>query len=152
MPPIFDPAFRNDALNLIIAVLLGGAIGFERQWRQRLAGLRTNTGLARRRDFRRVREPIHRYESDAGRRAGRHRHRLSWRRGDLEGRRQRARLNTAATLWCSCAVGLLAGAGHWSRAILAAGLVAGVNLVLRPLVRLVNRQPLKPPKSKRPIS
>ena len=43
MPPIFDPAFRNDALNLIIAVLLGGAIGFERQWRQRLAGLRTNT-------------------------------------------------------------------------------------------------------------
>jgi putative Mg2+ transporter-C (MgtC) family protein len=33
-------------------------------------------------------------------------------------------LNTAATLWCSCAVGLLAGAGQWSRAILAAGLVA----------------------------
>src|ERR1700720_3105538 len=43
MPPLFDPAFRNDALNLIVAVLLGGAIGFERQWRQRLAGLRTNT-------------------------------------------------------------------------------------------------------------
>ncbi|MGH8277774.1 MAG: MgtC/SapB family protein, partial [Steroidobacteraceae bacterium] len=43
MPPLFDPAFRNDALNLIIAVLLGGAIDFERQWRQRLAGLRTNT-------------------------------------------------------------------------------------------------------------
>jgi len=52
-------------------------------------------------------------------------------------------LNTAATLWCSCAVGLLAGAGHWSRAILAAGLVAGVNLVLRPLVTLVNRQTLE---------
>ena len=52
-------------------------------------------------------------------------------------------LNTAATLWCSCAVGLLAGAGHWSRAILAAGLVAGVNLVLRPLVSLINRQPLE---------
>ena len=43
MLPLFDPAFRNDALNLIVAVLLGGAIGFERQWRQRLAGLRTNT-------------------------------------------------------------------------------------------------------------
>jgi putative Mg2+ transporter-C (MgtC) family protein len=43
MPPPFDPRFQNDALNLIIAVVLGGAIGFERQWRQRLAGLRTNT-------------------------------------------------------------------------------------------------------------
>jgi putative Mg2+ transporter-C (MgtC) family protein len=52
-------------------------------------------------------------------------------------------LNTAATLWCSCAVGLLAGAGQWSRAILAAGLVASVNLVLRPLVSLINRQPLE---------
>ena len=43
MAPAFDSAFRNDALNLIMAVVLGGAIGFERQWRQRLAGLRTNT-------------------------------------------------------------------------------------------------------------
>jgi putative Mg2+ transporter-C (MgtC) family protein len=29
-------------LNLLVALLLGAAIGFERQWRQRLAGLRTN--------------------------------------------------------------------------------------------------------------
>lgn len=43
MSPIIDPAFDKDALNLIVAVLLGGAIGVERQWRQRLAGLRTNT-------------------------------------------------------------------------------------------------------------
>ena len=41
--PIIDPAFEKDALDLIMAVLLGGVIGFERQWRQRLAGLRTNT-------------------------------------------------------------------------------------------------------------
>jgi uncharacterized membrane protein YhiD involved in acid resistance len=30
-------------LNLLVAARLGAAIGFERQWRQRLAGLRTNT-------------------------------------------------------------------------------------------------------------
>ena len=36
--PIIDPAFEKDALDLIMAVLLGGVIGFERQWRQRLAG------------------------------------------------------------------------------------------------------------------
>lgn len=34
------------AFNLLMAVLLGGAVGFERQWRQRLAGLRTNTLVA----------------------------------------------------------------------------------------------------------
>ena len=33
-------------LNLLAAVGLGAAIGFERQWRQRLAGLRTNTLVA----------------------------------------------------------------------------------------------------------
>jgi hypothetical protein len=30
-------------VNLSAAVTLGAVIGFERQWRQRLAGLRTNT-------------------------------------------------------------------------------------------------------------
>ena len=33
-------------LNLLAAIGLGAAIGFERQWRQRLAGLRTNTLVA----------------------------------------------------------------------------------------------------------
>jgi len=144
MPPIFDPAFRNDALNLIIAVLLGGAIGFERQWRQRLAGLRTNTlvslGAAIFVVFEsqftetsptRVAAQVVTGIGFLG--AG-----VIWKEGvNVRG------LNTAATLWCSCAVGLLAGAGHWNRAILAAGLVAGVNHVLRPLVRLINRQPLE---------
>jgi putative Mg2+ transporter-C (MgtC) family protein len=87
--PIIDPAFEKDALDLIMAVLLGGVIGFERQWRQRLAGLRTNTLVSLgRRDFRGFRWAIHRFQSNTGRRAGRHRHRFSRRRGDLEGRRQ----------------------------------------------------------------
>ena len=33
-------------LNLFVAACLGAAIGLERQWRQRLAGLRTNTLVA----------------------------------------------------------------------------------------------------------
>ena len=144
MPPIFDPAFWNDALNLIVAVLLGGAIGFERQWRQRLAGLRTNTlvslgaaifvvfeGQFTDTSPTRVAAQVVTGIGFLG--AG-----VIWKEGvNVRG------LNTAATLWCSCAVGLLAGAGHWSRAILAAGLVASVNLVLRPLVTLINRQPLE---------
>jgi len=34
------------AINLASAVVLGSVIGFERQWRNRLAGLRTNTLVA----------------------------------------------------------------------------------------------------------
>ena len=51
-------------------------------------------------------------------------------------------LNTAATLWCSAAVGLLAGSGHPLHAALATGFVVLVNLTLRPLVRIINRQPI----------
>jgi putative Mg2+ transporter-C (MgtC) family protein len=38
--------FEQAAMNLAVAVGLGAAIGFERQWRHRLAGLRTNTLVA----------------------------------------------------------------------------------------------------------
>jgi hypothetical protein len=34
------------AISLGVATLLGACIGFERQWRQRMAGLRTNTLVA----------------------------------------------------------------------------------------------------------
>ena len=36
----------QSAINLVVATLLGAGIGFERQWRQRMAGLRTNTLVA----------------------------------------------------------------------------------------------------------
>ncbi|RCS21537.1 hypothetical protein DUT91_23500 [Phyllobacterium salinisoli] len=35
--------FLEAATNLVAALMVGAVIGFERQWRQRLAGLRTNT-------------------------------------------------------------------------------------------------------------
>ena len=50
-------------------------------------------------------------------------------------------LNIAATLWCSAAVGLVAGSGAHLWAALAAALIVGVILLLRPLVRFINRQP-----------
>lgn len=51
-------------------------------------------------------------------------------------------LNTAATLWCSAAIGVLAGAGYPLYATLATGFVLFVNLLLRPIVSFINRQPL----------
>jgi putative Mg2+ transporter-C (MgtC) family protein len=52
-------------------------------------------------------------------------------------------LNTAATLWCAGAVGLLAGAGYWRHAILAVILITSINLFMPRLITLVNRQPIE---------
>jgi putative Mg2+ transporter-C (MgtC) family protein len=52
-------------------------------------------------------------------------------------------LNTAATLWCSAAVGLLAGEGFALYGLLAAILVIGANTALRPIVHAINRQPVE---------
>jgi len=48
-------------------------------------------------------------------------------------------LNTAATLWCSAAVGMMAGAGHLPYAAVLTGLIVFINLALRPIVRLINK-------------
>jgi putative Mg2+ transporter-C (MgtC) family protein len=50
-------------------------------------------------------------------------------------------LNTAATLWCAAMVGTFAGAGQLVASLIAAAFVLLTNLFLRPLVRLINRQP-----------
>jgi putative Mg2+ transporter-C (MgtC) family protein len=51
-------------------------------------------------------------------------------------------LNTAATLWCSAAVGLIAGEGFPLYGLVAAILVIGANTALRPIVHAINRQPV----------
>ncbi len=50
-------------------------------------------------------------------------------------------LNTAATLWCSAAIGAQAAAGHVVPALATTGVVIGIHLLLRPLGRLVDRVP-----------
>lgn len=44
--PVMTMQLAHAGLNLFVAACLGAAIGLERQWRQRLAGLRTNTLVA----------------------------------------------------------------------------------------------------------
>jgi putative Mg2+ transporter-C (MgtC) family protein len=48
-------------------------------------------------------------------------------------------LNTAATLWCSAAVGVLAASGHLLFALIATGTIVGIHLLGRPLGRLIDR-------------
>ena len=134
----------QDGLNLLAAVALGAAIGFERQWRQRLAGLRTNTlvalGAATFILFSRLTPG----EGDAARVGAQVVSGIGFLGAGVifkEGLNVRG-LNTAATLWCSAAVGLLAGDGFIAYGALGAALVIGANVVLRPLVKAINRQPV----------
>lgn len=124
-----------------LALLLGSAIGFERQWHQKMAGLRTNalvalgscgfvvfSGMVGQGDPTRVAAQVVSGIGFLG--AG-----VILREGiNVHG------LNTAATLWCSAMVGTFAGGGFWAPSVAAAGLVTVTNLLLRPLVRRLNRR------------
>jgi putative Mg2+ transporter-C (MgtC) family protein len=140
----FDPAaFVNTAVCLFAAFALGTLIGAERQYRQRSAGLRTNAlvalGAAAFVDLgERVGGPgstqvLAYVVSGIGFLGA----------GAImkDGVNIRG-LNTAATLWCSAAVGAAAGAALLVEAATLTGLVVAGNTLLRPLVNAINRIPL----------
>jgi len=131
-------------LNLFIAACLGAAIGLERQWRQRLAGLRTNTLVALGAAIFVTYSNVAPGGSGDSRIAAQVVSGIGFLGAGVifkEGLNVRG-LNTAATLWCSAAVGLLAGEGFAVYGLLAAVLVIGANTALRPIVRAINRQPI----------
>src|SRR4029077_5329418 len=138
-------ALAQAGLNLFIAACLGASIGLERQWRQHLAGLRTNTLVALGAG---IFITYGRAGSDADA-ATRIAAQVVTGIGFLgagvifkEGLNVRG-LNTAATLWCSAAVGLLAGEGLALYGLRPAASVLGANPVLRPIVYAINRQPIE---------
>lgn len=127
---------------LLLALILGACIGAERQWRQRAAGLRTNTlvcfGAAAFVDLGLTVAPgttqvIAYVVSGVGfLGAGA----IMKDGGSIRG------LNTAATLWCSAAVGACAGAGELLDAVFVTVLLIGINSVLRPLSRYIDQRSL----------
>ncbi|WP_420820090.1 MgtC/SapB family protein [Rhizobium freirei] len=130
------------ALNLGTAFVFGAIIGFERQWRQRLAGLRTNTlvalGAAIYVNF----ASLFPGDGSPTRVAAQVVSGIGFLGAGVifkEGLNVRG-LNTAATLWCSAAVGLVAGAGYPLHALIATAFVILVNLALRPLIQVIARQ------------
>ena len=132
------------AINLGLSVLLGAVIGFERQWRNRLAGLRTNTLVALGASSFVVFAALFPEESSPTRVAAQVVSGIGFLGAGVifrEGLNVRG-LNTAATLWCSAAIGVLAGAGYAGHAAIATAFVVFVNLLLRPVVKFINRQSL----------
>ena len=137
----------DTSISLVTAFVLGGVIGYERQYRQRTAGLRTNVLVA-------VGAAI--FVDMANRLAG---HDGAVRvvayvvsgigflgagvimreEGNVRG------LNTAATLWGSAAVGACAGADLILEAGIGALFVLAANTLLRPVADRINRQPMDTP-------
>ncbi|HLW90429.1 MAG TPA: MgtC/SapB family protein [Roseiarcus sp.] len=134
----------NSALSLATAFALGTAIGAERQYRQRSAGLRTNVlvavGAASFVDL-----ALRLTGADGAVRVVAY---VVSGIGFLgagaimkEGLNVRG-LNTAATLWCSAAVGACAGAGLLAESALLTAFVIAGNTLLRPIVNAIDRIPL----------
>lgn len=133
------------ALHFGSALLFGSIIGVERQWRQRTAGLRTHAlvccGAAMFVLLARLLAPSQ--PDSVLRVAAQIVSGIGFLGGGLifrEGLSVRG-LNTAATLWCSAAVGTLCGAGFLLEAGIGVGGVLAANLLLRPLANLIQRQP-----------
>lgn len=136
--PFFDVAFR-----LLLALLLGAVVGAERQWRQRLAGLRTNALVSVGAAMFALLATLVDGELSPTRVAAQVVSGVGFLGAGVifkEGLNVRG-LNTAATLWCTAAVGVLVGTGFVAEATLGAFLVLGTHLTLRPLGRFINRQP-----------
>src|SRR5271155_4917913 len=133
------------ALNLFVAGCLGAAIGLERQWRQRMAGLRTNTLVALGAAIFVTYSRVVFDDEGSARMAAQVVSGIGFLGAGVifkEGLNVRG-LTPAATLWCSAAVGLLAGEGFALYGVLAAVLVIGANTALRPIVSAINRQPME---------
>jgi putative Mg2+ transporter-C (MgtC) family protein len=52
-------------------------------------------------------------------------------------------LNTAATLWCTAAIGALVGLGFFLEALAGVAAVLTANILLRPIAGRINRQPVE---------
>lgn len=121
-------------ISIGLAILLGMCIGIERQWRQRMAGLRTNTLVALGAAIFMV--LAIRIGGDA---EGRIASYIISGMGFLgagvilkDGATIRG-LNTAATLWCTAAIGAFCGLGYIYEPVIGTAFIIGVHLVLRPL-------------------
>jgi putative Mg2+ transporter-C (MgtC) family protein len=137
-----DP--REIAMRFGTALLIGAVIGFERQWRQRMAGLRTNALVAIGAAGFVVFSTTVSGDNSPTRVAAQIVSGIGFLGAGVilrEGINIRG-LNTAATLWCSAMVGTFAGAGQLVASGLAGAFIVGTNLFLRPIVRLINKQPL----------
>lgn len=131
-------------LRLLTATFAGMIIGFERQWHQKSAGLRTNTlvaiGSAM---YVLLSVSITQTEGDVTRIIGQVVSGIGFLGAGIifkEGFNIHG-LTTAATIWCAAAIGCLAAAGYYIQTLIGTIVVVTVNILLLPLDEwLLNRK------------
>lgn len=124
---------------LFSSLLLGAVIGIERQWRQKSAGLRTNT-LVSLGSTAFILLSIEIGGDATGRIASYIVSGIGFLGAGVimkEGLNVYG-LNTAATIWCSAAVGTLCGMGLYSQAAIVTAAIMLSHIILRPLGLLLN--------------
>lgn len=132
-------------LRIVVALVLGIVIGTERQWRQRMAGLRTNALVAVGAALFASISILMNAKQNPTQVAAYIVSGIGFLAGAVifkEGFSVRG-LNTAATLWATAAVGTLCGSGFLAQAALGATAVIAANVLLRPIVQRINRQPFE---------
>ena len=129
---------------LCLAAVLGGVLGFEREWRNKTAGLRTNILIA-------IGSCLFTVMSiDMSRTAGGDPTRIAAQIvtgiGFLgAGAIMRTGLNvqgltTAAMIWVNAAVGVAAGGGEYRVAVVATAVAIAALVILGPVERLIDRR------------
>lgn len=133
------------AANLLAAVLFGSLIGLERQWHQRMAGTRTNALVAAgAAAFVMAGLQLSVDSSAAGRVASYVVSGVGFLGAGVifkDGANVRG-LTTAATIWCSAAIGVLCGLGYFVLPLILMTTVLLTNTVLRSLAHRVH--PMSP--------
>ena len=124
----------------LLALLLGSLIGLERQWHQRLVDLKTNALVSLGSCLFMLVTQIDNEYPDFVRMAGQIVVGVGFIGGGLlfrDGTQTRG-INTAATLWCCAAVGILCGIHRGTEATLATFTIVSANTLLRQIAQFLN--------------
>jgi putative Mg2+ transporter-C (MgtC) family protein len=145
-PPLSDLELIQ---RLVLAAILGGVLGLEREFRHKAAGIRTNMLIAvgsalftlmsleltaQTGDPSRVAAQIVTGIGFLGAGA------IMRTKAGIQG------LTTAATIWVNAAVGVTVGAGRYKIGFIAAGVTVLVLLLLYPIERWLDRRLAAPPR------
>lgn len=123
-------------------MLLGCAIGLERQWRQRVTGLRTNTLVAIGACLFVELGAMLPFQASEGQIVAYVISGIGFLAGGVilkEGSNVRG-LNTAATVWCTAGIGAMIGGGFLIYGVIGVGAILTANLAMRPIALRISRE------------
>jgi putative Mg2+ transporter-C (MgtC) family protein len=128
-----------------VATLLGIAIGIERQWRARMAGLQTMALVSMGAALFLILGAYTYKDADPTRVAAQIVSGIGFLGAGVIMKQGLSvtGLNTAATLWATAAVGALAGAWMWREAVAGAAIIIAANTFLHPLAARMDRTHLR---------